>query len=107
MAQPPSIFAYMKEAARHIVRMRDVKFEPSLFQNYLTGTALDELLCSYKPNTGGVRSVSGFTMISALKVMCFMMKSDSGRISRYGVSSQRHQTAFGMSLTGLTNYSVI
>ena len=206
MAQPSSIFAYMKEAARHIVRMRDVKFEPSLFQNYLTGTALDELLCSYKglpkgvnymvigdpgvgkttiimdmlsgirmisssarvlfisaemneidlavyvqrfpkfkdldilfikadfsseggnvhcldiltevfdsgwdvvaidsfyelqgkmcihpdmwclPNTGGGRSVSGFTMISALKVMCFMMKSDSGRISRYGVSSQR------------------
>lgn len=54
MAQPSSIFVYMKEAARHIVRMRDVKFEPSLFQNYLTGTALDELLCSYKGLPKGV-----------------------------------------------------
>ena len=54
MAQPSSIFAYMKEAARHIVRMRDVQFEPSLFRNYLTGTALDELLCSYKGLPKGV-----------------------------------------------------
>ena len=27
--------------------MRDVKFDPSLFQNYRTGAVLDELLCSY------------------------------------------------------------
>ena len=31
-----------------IVRMRDVRFDPDLFQNYMTGTVLDELLCSYK-----------------------------------------------------------
>lgn len=44
----------MKEAGIHIVKMRDVQFEPSLFQNYLTGTALDELLCSYKGLPKGV-----------------------------------------------------
>ena len=54
MAHPPSIFASMKAADRHIVRMRDVQFEPSLFRNYLTGTALDELLCSYKGLPKGV-----------------------------------------------------
>ena len=37
----------MKETGGHIVKMRDVKFDPSLFQNYRTGTVLDELLCSY------------------------------------------------------------
>ena len=37
----------MKETGGHIVRMRDVKFDPSLFQNYRTGTVLDKLLCSY------------------------------------------------------------
>ena len=54
MAHQPSIFASMKAADRHIVRMRDVQFEPSLFRNYLTGTALDELLCSYKGLPKGV-----------------------------------------------------
>ena len=54
MPYPASKFAFMKAADRHIVRMRDVQFEPSLFRNYLTGTALDELLCSYKGLPKGV-----------------------------------------------------
>lgn len=37
-----------------IVRMRDVRFEPDLFRNYMTGTVLDELLCSYKGLPKGV-----------------------------------------------------
>ena len=44
----------MKEADRHIIKMRDVRFEPSLFQNYMTGTVLDELLCSYSGLPKGV-----------------------------------------------------
>ena len=28
--------------------MRDMKFDPELFRNYMSGTVLDELLCSYK-----------------------------------------------------------
>ena len=37
-----------------IVRMRDLDFDKSLFQNYLTGTVLDELLCSYRGLPKGV-----------------------------------------------------
>ena len=36
------------------VRMRDVKFDPSLFINYKTGTAMDEVLCSYSGLPKGV-----------------------------------------------------
>lgn len=34
--------------------MRDISFDPSLFQNYITGTVLDELLCSYRGLPKGV-----------------------------------------------------
>lgn len=34
--------------------MRDISFDPSLFQNYMTGTVLDELLCSYRGLPKGV-----------------------------------------------------
>lgn len=34
--------------------MRDVRFDPDLFRNFLTGTVLDELLCSYKGLPKGV-----------------------------------------------------
>lgn len=34
--------------------MRDVEFNPDLFRNYMTGTVLDELLCSYKGLPKGV-----------------------------------------------------
>ena len=37
-----------------IVRMRDVKFNPSLFQNYMTGSVLDELLCTLNGLPKGV-----------------------------------------------------
>ena len=37
-----------------IVRMRNVNFDPDLFRNYMTGTVLDELLCSYKGLPKGV-----------------------------------------------------
>ena len=40
--------------AREVVRMRDMQFEPELFRNYLSGTVLDELLCSYKGLPKGV-----------------------------------------------------
>ena len=34
--------------------MRDMQFNPELFRNYLSGTVLDELLCSYKGLPKGV-----------------------------------------------------
>ena len=34
--------------------MRDMHFDPELFRNYLSGTVLDELLCSYKGLPKGV-----------------------------------------------------
>ena len=40
--------------AREVVRMRDMQFDPELFRNYMSGTVLDELLCSYKGLTKGV-----------------------------------------------------
>lgn len=35
-------------------RMRDVRFDPSIFNNFTSGTVLDELLCSYKGLPKGV-----------------------------------------------------
>ncbi len=35
-------------------RMRDVRFDPSIFTNFTSGTVLDELLCSYKGLPKGV-----------------------------------------------------
>ena len=40
--------------AQEIIRMRDMHFNPELFLNYLSGTVLDELLCSYKGLPKGV-----------------------------------------------------
>jgi predicted ATP-dependent serine protease len=37
-----------------IVKMRDLDFDKSLFKNYLTGTVLDDLLCSYRGLPKGV-----------------------------------------------------
>ena len=34
--------------------MRDIQFDPELFRNYMSGTVLDELLCSYKGLPKGV-----------------------------------------------------
>lgn len=34
--------------------MRDIRFDTNLFQNYLSGTVLDEILCSYKGLPKGV-----------------------------------------------------
>ena len=44
----------MDENQAKIVRMRDIHLDESLFRNYLTGTVLDELLCSYKGLPKGV-----------------------------------------------------
>ena len=44
----------MGSIADKIVRMRDIRFDPALFENYMTGTVLDELLCSYKGLPKGV-----------------------------------------------------
>lgn len=40
--------------AQEVIRMRDMRFDPELFRNYLSGTVLDELLCSYKGLPKGV-----------------------------------------------------
>ena len=37
-----------------IVKMRDIRFDKSLFINYMTGTVLDQLLCSYQGLPKGV-----------------------------------------------------
>ena len=39
---------------RDVIRMRDIQFDPELFRNYMSGTVLDELLCSYKGLPKGV-----------------------------------------------------
>ena len=44
----------MDENQARIVRMRDIQLDEYLFRNYLTGTVLDELLCSYKGLPKGV-----------------------------------------------------
>ncbi len=44
----------MRGPDRHIVRMRDIRFDRTLFLNYRTGTVLDELLCSYNGLPKGV-----------------------------------------------------
>ena len=36
------------------IRMRNLRFSKSLFENYLTGTVLDRLLCSYSGLPQGV-----------------------------------------------------
>jgi predicted ATP-dependent serine protease len=40
--------------ANEVIRMRDMHFNPELFCNYMSGTVLDELLCSYKGLPKGV-----------------------------------------------------
>lgn len=42
------------ETFNHIVRMCDLTFEPSLFENFVTHTVLDKLLCSYSGLPKGV-----------------------------------------------------
>ncbi len=37
-----------------VIRMRDLHFSPDLFRNFMSGTVLDELLCSYKGLPKGV-----------------------------------------------------
>ena len=37
-----------------VIRMRNLHFNPDLFRNYMSGTVLDELLCSYKGLPKGV-----------------------------------------------------
>jgi len=44
----------MSSTENRPVRMRNMRFDPSLFENYRTGTVLDELLCSYKGLPKGV-----------------------------------------------------
>jgi predicted ATP-dependent serine protease len=44
----------MESYSGRIIRMRDISFDPSLFQSYMTGTVLDELLCSYRGLPKGV-----------------------------------------------------
>lgn len=40
--------------SQEVIRMRDLHFSPDLFRNYMSGTVLDELLCSYKGLPKGV-----------------------------------------------------
>lgn len=44
----------MKSSVGKIVKMRDVRFDKSLFVNFATGTVLDNLLCSYNGLPKGV-----------------------------------------------------
>ena len=47
---------------RDVVRMRDIRFEKGLFENWRTGKIMDELLCSYKGLPKGVNyMVTGIT----------------------------------------------
>ena len=42
------------ENINKVIRMRDIWFDTNLFSNYLSGTVLDEILCSYKGLPKGV-----------------------------------------------------
>ncbi len=42
------------ENINKVIRMRDIRFDTNLFSNYLSGTVLDEILCSYKGLPKGV-----------------------------------------------------
>ena len=44
----------MEKTKGRTVRMSDIRFDPSLFRNYMTGTVLDEILCSYRGLPKGV-----------------------------------------------------
>lgn len=44
----------MEKTKGRTVRMSDIRFDPSLFLNYMTGTVLDEILCSYRGLPKGV-----------------------------------------------------
>ena len=39
---------------RDVVKMKDIQFEKGLFENWMTGKIMDELLCSYKGLPNGV-----------------------------------------------------
>ena len=39
---------------RDVIRMKDIQFEKGLFENWMTGKIMDELLCSYKGLPKGV-----------------------------------------------------
>ena len=39
---------------RDVVKMKDIQFEKELFENWMTGKIMDELLCSYKGLPKGV-----------------------------------------------------
>ena len=39
---------------RDVVKMKDIQFEKGLFENWMTGKIMDELLCSYKGLPKGV-----------------------------------------------------
>lgn len=55
MAQFDTIFAkHNTDNMKDIVRMSDLHFSSSLFENYRTGTVLDKLLCSYSGLPKGV-----------------------------------------------------
>lgn len=55
MAQRDTIFAkHNTDNMKDIVRMSDLHFSSSLFENYHTGTVLDKLLCSYSGLPKGV-----------------------------------------------------
>lgn len=44
----------MEKTKGRTVRMSDIRFDPSLFRNYMTGTVLDKILCSYRGLPKGV-----------------------------------------------------
>lgn len=44
----------MDMQTNEVVKMRNVRFNPQLFDNFMSGTVMDELLCSYKGLPKGV-----------------------------------------------------
>lgn len=62
--------------AREVVRMRDMQFDPELFRNYMSGTVLDELLCSYKGLPKGVNyMIIGDPGVECQKLFGHILKS--------------------------------
>lgn len=48
------VFFFAFTMAKEVIKMRDMHFKSELFRNFMSGTVLDDLLCSYKGLPKGV-----------------------------------------------------
>lgn len=64
------------------VRMCDLRFDSSLFENYLTGTVLDRLLCSYSGLPKGVNYMVIVYAVEWHSCVLFLQAKKTERVCR-------------------------